>query len=285
MPSTRPRAAATQPGRIDGPLQESAQPSSAAEQQTRRDLAACYRLVAHFGMDDSIYTHISARVPGEEGAFLINPYGHLFRDITPESLVKVGMDGHPVAPTPHDVNPAGFTIHSAVHMGRPDAGCVLHTHRRRRGRVLAGLRPATGEPMGAAVLQPRRLSRLRRHRAGSGRTRAAGGRPGPTERHDPAQPRPADRRRHRGRGLHPDAQPGPRLPRAAGDPVHRPGDLPGQRAGQREDRAPVRQRRHQPPARLARPQRTRMARAAQAGGTSAARPRLADALDGSALRA
>ena len=78
-------------------------------------------------MDDSIYTHISARVPGEEGAFLINPYGHLFRDITPESLVKVGMDGHPVAPTPHDVNPAGFTIHSAVHMGRPDAG-VLHTH-------------------------------------------------------------------------------------------------------------------------------------------------------------
>ena len=78
-------------------------------------------------MDDSIYTHISARVPGEEGAFLINPYGHLFRDITPESLVKVGMDGHPVAPTPHDVNPAGFTIHSAVHMGRPDAGCVLHT--------------------------------------------------------------------------------------------------------------------------------------------------------------
>ena len=77
-------------------------------------------------MDDH-HTHISARVPGEEGAFLINPYGHLFRDITPESLVKVGMDGHPVAPTPHDVNPAGFTIHSAVHMGRPDAGCV-HTH-------------------------------------------------------------------------------------------------------------------------------------------------------------
>jgi len=108
--------------------QEPAQPISAAEQQTRRDLAACYRLIAHFGMDDSIYTHISARVPGEEGAFLINPYGHLFRDITPESLVKVGFDGRPVAPTPYDVNPAGFTIHSAVHMGRPDAGCVLHTH-------------------------------------------------------------------------------------------------------------------------------------------------------------
>ena len=73
-------------------------------------------------------TPTSRRACPARKAFLINPYGHLFRDITPESLVKVGMDGHPVAPTPHDVNPAGFTIHSAVHMGRPDAGCVLHTH-------------------------------------------------------------------------------------------------------------------------------------------------------------
>ncbi|WP_256943359.1 class II aldolase/adducin family protein [Achromobacter xylosoxidans] len=109
-------------------LDTAPQSMSAAEWQTRQDLAACYRLTAHFGMDDSIYTHISARVPGEEGAFLINPYGHLFRDISADSLVKVGMDGTAVAPTPYDVNPAGFTIHSAVHMGRADAGCVLHTH-------------------------------------------------------------------------------------------------------------------------------------------------------------
>ncbi|CAB3639495.1 class II aldolase/adducin family protein [Achromobacter pestifer] len=101
---------------------------SAAEQKVRHDLAACYRLIAHFGMDDSIYTHISAHVPDEPGVFLINPYGHLFREITPESLVKVGMDGRPVAATPYDVNPAGFTIHSAVHGGRPDVACVLHTH-------------------------------------------------------------------------------------------------------------------------------------------------------------
>ena len=110
------------------PLETAPASMSAAEWQTRQDLAACYRLTAHFGMDDSIYTHISARVPGEEGAFLINPYGHLFRDITADSLVKVGMDGTAVAPTSYDVNPAGFTIHSAVHMGRPEAGCVLHTH-------------------------------------------------------------------------------------------------------------------------------------------------------------
>ncbi|MBO9329110.1 class II aldolase/adducin family protein [Achromobacter xylosoxidans] len=109
-------------------LEAAPQAISAAEWRTRQDLAACYRLIAHFGMDDSIYTHISARVPGEEGAFLINPYGHLFRDITPESLVKVGMDGVAVSPTSYDVNPAGFTIHSAVHGGRTDAGCVLHAH-------------------------------------------------------------------------------------------------------------------------------------------------------------
>ncbi len=110
------------------PLDTAPQSMSEAEWRTRQDLAACYRLTAHFGMDDSIYTHISARVPGGEDAFLINPYGLLFRDITPESLVKVGMDGHAVAPSSYDVNPAGFTIHSAVHMGRPEAGCVLHTH-------------------------------------------------------------------------------------------------------------------------------------------------------------
>jgi ribulose-5-phosphate 4-epimerase/fuculose-1-phosphate aldolase len=99
-----------------------------AEYQIRRDLAAAYRLVALYGMDDSIYTHISARVPGTEDQFLINPFGMLFRDITASSLVKIDMDGRILDESDHDVNPAGFTIHSAVHSARHDAACVLHTH-------------------------------------------------------------------------------------------------------------------------------------------------------------
>ncbi|MDI3380307.1 class II aldolase/adducin family protein [Xenophilus aerolatus] len=101
---------------------------SPAERQMRRDLAAAYRLVALYGMDDSIYTHISARVPDTDDQFLINPFGMLFRDITASSLVKIDLDGNIVEPSDHDVNPAGFTIHSAVHAARHDAVCVLHTH-------------------------------------------------------------------------------------------------------------------------------------------------------------
>ena len=101
---------------------------SAAERQVREDLAAAYRLVALYGMDDSIYTHISARVPGHHDQFLINPFGMLFRDITASSLVKIDLAGRILEATEHDVNPAGFTIHSAVHAARHDAACVLHTH-------------------------------------------------------------------------------------------------------------------------------------------------------------
>jgi ribulose-5-phosphate 4-epimerase/fuculose-1-phosphate aldolase len=101
---------------------------SAAERQVREDLAAAYRLVAYYGMDDGIYTHISARVPDTEDQFLINPYGMLFRDITASSLVKINLEGQILDNSPHDVNPAGFTIHSAVHAARHDAVCVLHTH-------------------------------------------------------------------------------------------------------------------------------------------------------------
>ena len=101
---------------------------SEAEWQVRTDLAAAYRLVAYFDMDDSIYTHISARVPGHDNQFLINPFGMLFRDITASSLVKIDMDGRILDDSPYDVNPAGFTIHSAVHAARHDAACVLHTH-------------------------------------------------------------------------------------------------------------------------------------------------------------
>ena len=98
------------------------------ERQVREDLAAAYRLVAHYGMDDSIYTHISARVPGAKDQFLINPFGMLFRDVTASSLVKIDVEGRVLDDTPYDVNPAGFTIHSAVHAARHDAACVLHTH-------------------------------------------------------------------------------------------------------------------------------------------------------------
>ncbi len=98
------------------------------EWRLRRELAAVYRLVAHFRMTDLIFTHISARLPGPEHHFLINPYGLLFEEITASNLVKVDLSGRPVEDTPHPVNPAGFVIHSAIHAARPDAHCVLHTH-------------------------------------------------------------------------------------------------------------------------------------------------------------
>ncbi|NLU68397.1 class II aldolase/adducin family protein [Streptomyces sp. HNM0574] len=102
----------------------------AEELRLRRELAAVYRLVAHFRMTDLIFTHISLRLPGPEHHFLINPYGLLFEEITASSLVKIDMTGRPVEPTPYRVNPAGFVIHSAVHAAREDALCVLHTHTR-----------------------------------------------------------------------------------------------------------------------------------------------------------
>lgn len=101
---------------------------SPEEWAARTDLAAAYRLVALFGWDDLVFTHLSCRVPGEPGHFLINPYGYLFDEITASSLVKVDYQGRKVADSPHNVNPAGFSIHSAVHAGRPDAHCVMHTH-------------------------------------------------------------------------------------------------------------------------------------------------------------
>ena len=101
---------------------------SAEEWQARVDLAAAYRLVAHYGWDDLIFTHISARVPGPDHHFLINPYGLLFDEMTASNLLKVDLDGNLVEPTPYFFNPAGFTIHSAVHAAREDAKCVLHLH-------------------------------------------------------------------------------------------------------------------------------------------------------------
>jgi ribulose-5-phosphate 4-epimerase/fuculose-1-phosphate aldolase len=101
---------------------------SSEEWKVRVDLAATYRLVAQHGWDDMIFTHISARVPGPEHHFLINPYGLLFDEITASSLVKIDLDGNKVQDSPYPVNPAGFTIHSAIHMNRDDAHCVIHLH-------------------------------------------------------------------------------------------------------------------------------------------------------------
>ena len=114
-----------------------AAPMSEAEWETRVDLAACYRLVAHFDMDDLFATHISVRCPDNPDHFLINPLSVHFSEITASSLVKVDHDGAIVQDTDHVINPAGFVIHSAIHAARPDAKCVLHTH------TVAGMAVAT----------------------------------------------------------------------------------------------------------------------------------------------
>lgn len=100
---------------------------SAEEWVTRVDLAACYRLVAHYGWDDMVFTHISARVPGSHD-FLINPYGLMFDEITASNLVRVDLQGTKTLPSAFDINPAGYTIHSAIHEAREDVACVLHLH-------------------------------------------------------------------------------------------------------------------------------------------------------------
>jgi len=101
---------------------------SAEEWELRKHLAAAYRVFAHYGWDDLIFTHLSARVPGDEHHFLLNPYDMLFDEITASNLVKVDLEGNPVMATTHPTNPAGFIIHSALHMAREDAHCVMHLH-------------------------------------------------------------------------------------------------------------------------------------------------------------
>ena len=98
-------------------------------EQFRIDLAAAYRLIHRLGLDDSIYTHISVRLPGSHDRFLINPYGLRFEEVTASNLVTVDLDGNVIEDRLGlGINPAGFTIHSAVHAARPDVACVLHTH-------------------------------------------------------------------------------------------------------------------------------------------------------------
>ena len=101
---------------------------SKEEWETRQDLAAFYRTIPYFGWDDLIFTHISAKVPGTDDEFLINPYGFLFDEITASNLVKVNLKGKILSDTNNFINPAGFTIHSAIHESREDAHCIVHLH-------------------------------------------------------------------------------------------------------------------------------------------------------------
>jgi ribulose-5-phosphate 4-epimerase/fuculose-1-phosphate aldolase len=117
---------------------------SAEEWQLRVDLAACYRVIAMYGWDDLVFTHVSARVPGPDEHFLINQYGLLFEEMTASSLIKVDLEGNKVSAAAGEINPAGFVIHSAIHKARPDVGCVVHTHSKAGIAVSAqadGLRP------------------------------------------------------------------------------------------------------------------------------------------------
>jgi ribulose-5-phosphate 4-epimerase/fuculose-1-phosphate aldolase len=123
---------------------------SSEEWQARVDLAAAYRLTALYGWDDLIFTHISARVPGPEHHFLINPYGMMFDEITASSLVKIDLDAKKVMDSAYEINPAGFTIHSAVHAAREDALCVMHLHTRHGVAVSAqkqGLLPISQQSL------------------------------------------------------------------------------------------------------------------------------------------
>jgi ribulose-5-phosphate 4-epimerase/fuculose-1-phosphate aldolase len=115
-------------------MQDNAAPRAAPahiapeEWALRVDLAACFRLVHLQGWSDLLATHISGRVPGPDDHFLINPFGLLFEEVTASSLIKVDVDGNKLSPSPYSINPAGFVVHSAVHMARPDGACVIHTH-------------------------------------------------------------------------------------------------------------------------------------------------------------
>ena len=121
------------------PTEQASSVTSEAERQARVELAACYRLIAHYEMDDLFATHISARVPDAKEHFLLNPYGVLFEQVTASELVKVDLDGNIVQDTKYSINPAGFIIHSAVHAARPEVKCVIHTH------TVAGMAVASAE--------------------------------------------------------------------------------------------------------------------------------------------
>lgn len=124
---------------IERPARSRREQCSAAEWETRVELAACYRLLDHFGMTDLIYNHITARVPGAAHHYLINPYGLMYDEVRASNLIKIDLDGNILEETPYEINPAGFVIHSAVHGAREDVGCVIHTHSR-AGTAISALK-------------------------------------------------------------------------------------------------------------------------------------------------
>src|SRR5450755_4188148 len=101
---------------------------TASEWRARVELAACYRVFDHLGWIELVFNHITLRVPGERPAYLINPFGLNYREVTPRNPIKVGLDGVALEPSEHSVNRAGFVIHSAIHAARSDAHCIMHTH-------------------------------------------------------------------------------------------------------------------------------------------------------------
>ena len=165
---------------------------SAEEWAVRVDLAACYRLIAHFGWDDLVLTDNSARVPGHPDQMLINPSGLRFDEITASNLLKVDIsDGHLIEPSEYEPINAGVVIHGAIYLGRPDVECVVHTHTEADiavGALEEGLLPAF--PMGDAFLQPARIPRLRGRLSRHGRARAATAQHRPPSGAGAAQSRP-----------------------------------------------------------------------------------------------
>jgi hypothetical protein len=193
--------------------------NQSAEWHQRLELAACYRLLAHYKLTDLIYTHATVRVPGEPGRFLINPYGWRWEEITASSLVKIDVDGHKIDDSPHRVNPAGFTIHSAVHLARHDAACVIHTHTRAGMAVSAvkdGLLPISQIALPRTAWRPR----LRGHCARSRRAPAHHSRSRRLLWLNPAQSWAFDRRAQRRRSLQLNVLPQPGLRGAGRDAIY-----------------------------------------------------------------
>ena len=189
-------------------------PPDEGEAVLRRQLAAAYRLVDYFGWTELIYGHLTARVPGEQPHFLINPFGLNYDEVTASNLVKIDLDGNIIGKSGYPVNYAGFVIHSAVHMAHAARHrVVMHTHTRAGMAVCAlkeGLLPIS---MVATAFHGKlayhdyegpSLDLDERGRLLGEPRRQAGD--------DAAQPRPADHRPHRARGVHPALSPGARLP-------------------------------------------------------------------------
>ena len=189
---------------------------SNAEWQTRVDLAACYRLVHHYRMDDLVYNHISARVPGEEGHFLINAYGMTYDEITASSLVKIDFDGKRGAGLGHRLRHQPRRLRDPQRGAPRAAGRGLrdpHPHAGRHGGLGDGMRPAAAHAERDVLLR-RRLPRLRGPGGRPRRAEAPGEGPRQPRRHDPAQPRPARGRRDHSGGVHHHVLARPRLPGA-----------------------------------------------------------------------